>query len=118
MLPETNKRASYLSVSQQYNLNVACRGIASQFGYGVYQVGSSLQHGNYRDVDLRCILPDEEYDKMFFDDPQQRKVKFINVAISEWISARTGLPIDFQFQREEQANLKFTGPRNAVGLTS
>lgn len=109
------KRASYLTVQQSFNLNVVCKPIAAMFGYGVYQVGSSLIRADYRDVDLRCILANEEFDRMFAGEFGGKQVKFLNVTISEWIAARTGLPIDFQFQREQQANAEFQGPRNAVG---
>ena len=109
-------RASYLTVCQQFNLNVACRAL-SDFGFGTYQVGSSLSRPDFRDVDLRCILSDDEYDQMVFETgaPGQRRLKFLNVAVSEWIAARTGLPIDFQFQRQTEANAEFTGSRNSVG---
>ena len=40
-----------------------------------------------------------------------------NVAISGWLSAQTGLPIDFQIQPQTHANeIMAKGPRNAVGL--
>ena len=109
------KRASYLTVSQQYNLNVVCRPVSAMFGYGVYQVGSSLERLDYRDVDLRCILANDEYDQMFAGDDQGKRARFLSVAISEWIASRTGLPIDFQFQREAEANAEFDGPRNCIG---
>lgn len=112
------RRSSYLTVSQNYDLNVVCRPLAVLFGYGVYQVGSSLERPNYRDVDLRCILANDEYDRMFADDEHGKRVKFLNVVISEWIASRTGLPIDFQFQRETEANAEFQGRRNAVGCTA
>jgi hypothetical protein len=111
-------RASYLTVSQQYDLNVACKPLAVLFGYGVFHVGSSLERPDYRDVDLRCILADDEYDKMFSGDNGDKQAKFLNVAISEWIQGRTKLPIDFQFQRCTQANEEFTGRRNAIGITT
>lgn len=116
--PETEKhRASYLTVSQQFNLNVACR-VLRGFGFGTYHVGSSLNKPDYHDIDLRCIMPDDEYDKMFSPDGiiNPSRVLFLNTAISEWIQARTGLPIDFQFQRQTEANAEFKGPRNAVGI--
>lgn len=116
--PLVRRRSSFLTVSQQYDLNVACRPLAVLFGYGVYHVGSSLERPDYRDVDLRCILANEEYDRMFADDGEGKRVKFLNVAISEWIQARTGLPIDFQFQREAEANAEFPGRRNGVGFTA
>ena len=39
------------------------------------------------------------------------------VAISQWLSRQTGLPIDFQFQPMSRANAMHKGPRHAVGLT-
>jgi hypothetical protein len=42
-------------------------------------------------------------------------ILFLNTAISEWIAERTGLPIDFQFQKASEANEKFKGRRNGVG---
>ena len=106
-------RASYLTVSQAYDLNIACRPLA-RFGYGTFHVGSSLTKPDYHDVDLRCMMPDEEYDRLLtlfaYDG-----ILFLNTAISEWVASRTGLPIDFQFQRATEANEKFTGRRSAVG---
>lgn len=105
-------RVSFLTVSQTFDLSVACRPL-SGFGFGTFHVGSSLTRADYHDVDLRCIMPNSEFDVMFVDD-NDPKLKFLNVAISEWIGARTGLPIDFQFQRMTDANEKFNGPRNGV----
>lgn len=112
------RRATFLTVSQQYDLDVACRPLAVLFGYGVFHVGSSLERPDYRDVDLRCILADDEYDRMFADDKEGKRLKFLNVAISEWIQSRTNLPIDFQFQRAAQANAEFSGRRNGVGFAA
>jgi len=39
----------------------------------------------------------------------------LNVAMSEWLEARTGLPIDFQFQQQTAANRDHTGRRNFLG---
>lgn len=68
---------------------------------------------NYRDVDLRCILDDVDYDAMITSN--QARLGLLNTAMSEWLEARTGLPIDFQFQRQTEANAEFDGPRNFVG---
>lgn len=111
-------RVSYLTVSQQYALDHACRLIEPAFGgFGCYHVGSSLSRPDWRDVDLRCILSDEEYDA--FIGPRDVRLKFLNVCISDWLAARTGLPIDFQFQRFTEANKEFPSPtnqRNAVAF--
>lgn len=107
-------RVSFLTVSQAYDLNVACRALDG-FGCGTFHVGSSLERADYHDVDLRCIMQNKEYDAMFNGESHDRNLAFLNTAISEWIQARTGLPIDFQFQRMTDANDKFKGHRNGVG---
>jgi hypothetical protein len=109
-------RASRLTISQQYALNVACK-VLQPFGWGTYHVGSSLTRSDYHDVDLRCIMPDDEYARMFGDDEQaEARRLFLNAAVSEWLSKRTGLPIDFQFQTAGEANSTYAGGRrNAVG---
>ncbi len=110
-------RVSFLTVNQTFNLNAACK-VLNGFGYGTFHVGSSLTRADFHDVDLRCILPNKEFDAIFFGDYRDRKLAFLNAAISEWIKARTGLPIDFQFQRETDANHEFpmaTHRRNGVG---
>jgi len=37
-------------------------------------------------------------------------------SISEWLSRRTGLPIDFQMQKMTEANKEYKGERKAIGL--
>jgi hypothetical protein len=107
-------RASYLTVTRQYNLNAACQALRP-FGYGTYHVGSSLERADYHDVDLRCILEDDEYGRLIGGRDSEKRLAFLNAAISEWLTARTGLPIDFQFQQQTDANEKFKGRRSHVG---
>jgi hypothetical protein len=113
--PQTKRRGSYLAVGQQFNLEHQCRLLTAAFGACSYQVGSSLQHRNFRDVDIRCILNDEEYDAVI--NGNDARLKLFNTAISEWLAARTGLPVDFQFQRMTQANAEFDEQRSFVGAT-
>jgi hypothetical protein len=113
------KRATYIGVPAFYNLNLACTAIHAAFGTPPYLVGSSLERRDYRDVDIRVILPDDEFDRMFpgFKRPQTCALwSLMCCAISEWLAARTGLPIDFQVQKMSEANAEFDGPRNALGL--
>ena len=115
---DQKRRACYLSVQELYNLNVNCAPLAKLYGYGVYLVGSVLTRANYRDVDVRCILADEEFDRMFGTDEElvAKRTRFLGVAISEWLSNRTSLPVDFQFQRQTEANKEFDGTRSALGV--
>jgi hypothetical protein len=91
------------------------------FGRPPYLVGSCLQSKTaWRDVDVRLILDDDEYDAMFGTDvPLERmngKWAAFCMAFSELGRKMTGLPIDFQIQRRTQANEKFDGPRSALGI--
>jgi hypothetical protein len=108
------KRAAYLSVTERFNLEHQCRILTAAFGACSYLVGSAIERPDYRDVDIRCILNDPEYDAVI--GTNEVRLKLLNTAMSEWLAARTGLPIDFQFQRMTQANDEFNGERQFVGV--
>lgn len=89
---------------------------------GVFQVGSSLEHRQWRDVDVRMILRDEDYASLGFGDPEQA---FLNakwvamvMAFSELGRKMTGLPIDFQIDQMTYCNLKHKGPRSFIGTVA
>jgi hypothetical protein len=44
--------------------------VTDAFGHVPYQVGSSLFTKEWRDVDVRLILPDDEFDRRFGQHPQ------------------------------------------------
>jgi hypothetical protein len=115
------RRATYLGVPEVYNLNASCIIINQAFdSFGCYLVGSSLETKEYRDVDIRMILADDEYARLFpgpVDSLYNGRLMLMNAAVSEWLKARTGLPIDFQFQQQTDANANHRGQRNAMGLT-
>lgn len=96
-----------------FNLNLACRPLWLA-GFNVYLVGSCLHRAGYRDVDLRSIVPDDDHYRMFGSNRMMPHL--FGVAISEWIASRTSLPIDFQFQRQTEANAEFDGERHAIGM--
>jgi hypothetical protein len=109
------QRGSFLHVCEQFSLQHTCRILTAAFGFHTYQVGSSLERADYRDVDLRCILNDADYDT--FIGANEHRLGLLNAALSEWMSSRTGLPIDFQFQRNTEANAQFKGGRrNFMGV--
>lgn len=145
------RRADFLPVPQKFNLAMACNLIGQCFGrnYGVYHVGSSLERRDYRDVDIRVILDDAEFDRLFpclvpLDSCQHKTVhepkgyvcsackptftvqvptpqldatwSLLCAAISLWLQRHSDLPVDFQIQRQTQANEEFKGRRNGIGL--
>lgn len=114
MMPE--RKASYLLMSDFERLEEWCRNVRRLFGDVPYLVGSALTRADYRDVDVRLILMDDEFDARWPDD--WLKVRLMNRAISIWGQQETGLPIDFQIQRMTEANAQFAGgsARNAMGV--
>jgi hypothetical protein len=95
----------------------------SFFGGPPYLVGSAMYGKNWRDVDVRVILDDEEYEKMGLGDPgdPHRNEKWVSLvlAYSALGKAMTGLPIDFQIQQRTQANKEYPSPehpRSALGI--
>lgn len=103
------------------HLDAFARDVNEAFGHLPYLVGSAARGKEWRDVDVRLMLPDEEFDALF---PQFRAPGRVNnrwallcAAISELGRARTGLPIDFQIQRTSDANEQYDGVRHALGLS-
>lgn len=119
------KRMLSLSPHQMNRLNLACIPIREAFGHPPYLVGSVVRGGAYRDVDVRTILSDEEYDRLGFAPPDDDGAShrdpmwaLLNAAISEWLSGLSGLPIDYQIQRMTEANAGHEGYRSALGILS
>jgi hypothetical protein len=89
----------YISRPELWALDEACKPLRATFpDYGPYLVGSVIERPTYRDVDVRLILADEQYDRL--TDDEWGLLGFIT---SRHLAAATGLPIDFQFQRHTEA---------------
>lgn len=80
--------------------------IRDYFGHVPYHVGSSLYTKGWRDIDVRLILPDDEYEQMFgsVGGAVNKKLAAITLAFSALGSEMTKLPIDFQIQQQTWAN--------------
>jgi hypothetical protein len=99
-------------------LDMACRPInqaLGERGYGCYLVGTAASRQPYRDVDVRLMLSDKKHDRL-------RKavgydgIAFLGLAIGQYLASLTGLPIDFQIQRQTEANHHHPGGmRNPLG---
>ena len=100
-----------------WRLDEACRPIRQTFHTAPYLVGAALTGHEYRDVDVRLILEDEPYDALA-DQLGPPGMAFLGLAFGEYLAARTGLPIDFQVQRQCEANEHHPGPRNPLGVRS
>lgn len=118
---ERRKKASYVGAPAIFQLEQCCQQINDAFGgFGCYLVGSALERPDWRDVDVRLMMSDEEFARLFPDagdhwehDPLWL---LLTVAISTWLRQVTGLPVDFQFQPQTLANAQHKGLRHALGL--
>lgn len=114
------KRANYIPAPHFFNLNMACRTLTEAFGYCIYLVGSSTERRDYRDVDVRCILSDEEYARLFPGITGNAGLNafwsILSSSISLYLSQHSGLPVDFQFQQQTKANAEYNGPRHPLGI--
>lgn len=122
------KKATYIGAPACFALEQACKHLHDAFDepnghVGIYVVGSCLERPDWRDVDVRMMMDDASFGRLFpralmhsgaweFDP----RWCLMAVAISRWLSEQTGLPIDFQFQPMSHANDRHKGPRHAVGL--
>lgn len=90
------------------------------FGCPPYHVGSSLAGKTFRDVDVRLILSDEEYERLGLGDPHNphQNEKWISLVLAYSALGRqmTGLPIDFQIQQRTLANEQYDEERSALGI--
>lgn len=108
-------KASYVDAPRLFMLSQACSILIKAFGAVPYHV--------FRDVDVRMILADDEYDAMF---PGRERgiVEFAHPRYSVMCSsismylrtASDGLPVDFQFQQRTDANKRYPGPRHPLGI--
>lgn len=106
---------SAFSPRQMFLLDHACRPLHEAFDcLGVYLVGTAATRQTYRDVDVRMILADKVYDRML-KVMSVEGMAFLGLAIGQYIASVTDLPIDFQIQRQAEANENHDGPRNGLG---
>lgn len=95
-------------------LDVACKPLVEAFGSPPYLVGSVNERPDFRDVDVRLILPAEDYQRLVCT-PEIRTM--LAVAFSAYLQQVTGLPVDFGIQERDAANEVHGGKsRNPLGV--
>lgn len=108
---------SALSPRQMFLLDHACQPLREAFpSYGPYLVGTASERGPYRDVDVRLIMEDIEFDKLS-SAIGMPAIWFLGLGLGQYLASLTGLPIDFQIQRATEANATHGHKmRNPLGL--
>lgn len=89
------------------------------FGARAYLVGSALTRRDWRDVDVRVILSDEQFALLFGDETDWRKnprLEAVATAFAALGNQMTDLPVDFGIDQMTEANANEDGPRNPLGI--
>ena len=130
MSEEKTQKANYVGAPAVFALELACQhvnnALQTEKSIGCcYLVGSALEKQDWRDVDIRYIMSDEEFSSLFPNvdltygtaiwefDPRWL---LFTTSIAQWMSKETGLPIDFQIQPQTFANQRHDKPRSAIGI--
>lgn len=121
-------RPYYLSPFQFFNLSHAVRALkltGVEGCVGVFLVGSVSQRRDWRDVDVRMMLTDDAFTKLFPQADLNTSASggaadalwsALCVSVSAYLSQQSGLPVDFQIQPMTPTNEKHKGlTRNALG---
>lgn len=108
-MTETIARGLALGPTESFMLDTLCRPISETFGQ-CYLVGSVLTRRDPRDIDIRCMVDDDDP----LAEPTERR-RVLNSLISEALRGATGLRIDFQFQGTTEGNRE-PGKRSGIGL--
>ncbi len=111
------KRANYVPAPHFYNLNQACSIINRALpGYGSYLVGSSIERRDFRDVDVRYIMDDPNYQRLFGNEDGWANAfwSLLCTTWSTWLSQQSGLQVDFQIQQQTRANREHAGQKRAA----
>lgn len=112
LLP-TVRPNGYITRPELWALDEACKPLRAAFpSFGPYLVGSVLERPTFRDVDVRLILKDKKYDRL-----SEAQWGLFGFVTSRHLASLTGLPIDFQVQRQTEASAAYGHKfRNPLGL--
>lgn len=122
MTNEPRQKFNYIGAPSCFELHAACHVINRAFGATCYQVGSSLERPDFRDVDVRLILDDAVFDALFGNVREGASWELspfwivICTGVTFWLRQQTGLPVDFQIQPMTHANEKHPGTRQPLGI--
>lgn len=108
---------SALSPRQMFLLDSACQPLIEVFDWATYLVGTAMEPRDGkppRDIDVRTIVADKQYDHLK-KAIGQKGIAFLGIAIGQYLASLTGLPIDYQLQRRTEANALHNGMRNLLG---
>jgi hypothetical protein len=100
---------NYVGMPGALHLDLFGQQVRAAFGHPPYLVGSATRLKQWRDVDVRLILPDAEFAALGLrcDGVPCAKLDSLNMAYAALARHMTGLPIDFQIQQQTRANARY-----------
>lgn len=115
--PPANRRHTQLGPAEVRLLDDWGVALISAFpnAVGVFLVGSSMIRKDWRDIDVRIMLHDQEFNAI----TAVMRPRRLNLMLTLWGRQVTGLPIDCQVQAMTWANAQYPWPkhpRNALGF--
>jgi len=118
----SEKKPHYLTAQPYLALNRAVEPIyAGLDTLGIFLVGSCLERSDFRDVDVRAMMDDAAFDRLFPGGESGTESdafwSLLCESIGAYLARATGLPIDFQIQRMTEANAMHAGPGRRNALT-
>lgn len=106
-------RATHLQLTDLRILQAWAVEVCEMFrGEMPYLVGSATERPDFRDVDVRLLLPDARYEKL----KKRVNIQTLGLTVSLWGQRVTGLPIDFQIQQRTAANAAHIKPRHPLAM--
>lgn len=120
-MTDEKQRGDYIGMPWDPKLDLFGRVVFNGFDSHPYLVGSATERRDWRDVDVRLVLFDDEFARLFGEETDHRSnpaLAVVNMAFSALGKDLTGLPIDFQIEQMTAANAEHSGGRNALGLGS
>lgn len=102
------QRANYIvSPPALFRLRLFGDAVHRLIGVRAYMVGSVLHRRDHRDVDVRIMLNDPEFERLFGGDGlwvTNGSLTLANMALSALAKEISGLEVDCQIQRTSDAN--------------
>jgi hypothetical protein len=127
---EPKKKVCYVGAPAIFSLEMACQTVNDAFREEdeigcCYLVGSCMERPDWRDVDVRYIMSDGQFQRLFLGTyeyeqhilwEQNPRWLLLITSISNWLQKQTGLPVDFQIQPQTFANKHHDKGRSAIGI--
>lgn len=123
-VPAKRTKFCHVGAPACFLLEEACQFLNRAFDGRCYLVGSVLERPDWRDVDIRLMMQDDDFMALFPDVNSLENASWefdarwivMTTSISEQLKRKTGLPIDFQFQPASFGNARHDKRRNPIGM--